>query len=270
MPGFSYETLGEILSGEALTADWLQKFPSGRFALECAGHSDTGPVPPVGVNFLWIPEVEPLDRLMARLEGVAHPCVKVKLGPNPDFRGVLNLLADVKGARLRLDPNRRWDVETALKIFRALPEESLEYIEEPFGEFESYAAIWGRCPVPVALDESLLASVPGGLAEHPQVKALVIKPTLMGDAEDREPWVRLAAETGKSLVWSSCFESGVGLWHLARLASETGGTVSGLDTGRVFAEDLVEPRPLPKDGFLACAEWRVIPQRYADQNELMA
>lgn len=267
LPGFSGESIDEILAVKDLTADWLQQFPSGRFALECAACPDRGPVPPVGVNFLWIPDLEPLDGLTCRLEGVERPCVKVKLGPDPDLQGVLDLAANVRGVRLRIDPNRRWDAETVLRVFRDLPEGILEYIEEPLGLVEAYLALWRKGPVPIALDESLLTSVPRAVAEHPQVKALVIKPTLMGDASDRAPWVRLAAETGKSLVWSSCFESGVGLWHLARLASASGGAVSGLDTGRVFAEDLVEPRPLPDKGFIGCDHWRVLPGICGDYSE---
>lgn len=251
------ETLQELLT--LPNPSGLRRFPSGRFALECAESEGLGPIRDVRVNFLWMPDQEPLDALLLRLEGVDYPCVKVKLGPEPDLSGVLDLAATLGRVQLRLDANRRWDAETSLRVFRQMPEGTLEYLEEPLPRVEAYPALWAKAPVPIALDESLLTGVPGAVAEHPGVRALVIKPTRMGDASDRAPWVHLAESCGKSLVWSSCFESGVGLWHLARLAAGSGGTVSGLDTGRVFAEDLVEPRPLPVRGRLGCERWRVRP-----------
>jgi O-succinylbenzoate synthase len=271
LPGFSKESVEEIQDEFHAERDGANRFPSVRFAVECAGSEPGFSVPPVGVNFLWVPAMEPLGDLLKRLETVMAPVVKIKLGPEPDLHLVRELLSARRDVRFRLDPNRRWTPETLVSVFQKLPEDSLDYIEEPLPDPEQYSGVWDRMPVPIGLDESLLEGVRAEIAAHPHVKALVIKPTLMGNAADRAPWIRLAAESGKQVVWSSCFESGVGLWHLARLASETGGAASGLDTGRVFLEDLVEPRPLPSGGMLECKGWSLRPEMlegYEDSESL--
>ena len=258
LTGFSRESLKTLLDVCKIDPGALARFPSARFAYECAARPVGLRVSGVRVNFLWFPDMEPLEGLLQRLGEAVSPCVKVKLGPEPDLTNVLELVRCVPTVRLRLDSNRRWDVDTVCNVYRALPKSCLEYVEEPFEDPAQYKVAWSRCPVPVALDESLLTGVPQDVAEHPGVKAFVLKPTLMGDTSDREPWIKLARETGKSVVWSACFESGVGLWHLASLAEQAGDTASGLDTGRVFLEDLVEPRPLPVNGVLGCEHWKVL------------
>lgn len=257
LPGFSEETLGEVcavLAGEGV--EGARRFASVRFGLACAGVRAGERVEGVKVNFLWVPGMEGLGEVMGRLAGVDRPCVKVKVGADPDVEGLRGLIAGVPGVRLRLDPNRRWSVETACRVLEALPEGAVEYVEEPFGAAEDYGRLWARVPARIGLDESLREEAGVELAGRKEVVALVLKPTLMGDAGDWGGWVEMAAACGKALVWSSCFECGVGLWHLARLAR--GGAVSGLDTGRVFAEDVVAPRPLPSGGVLGCAGWGVV------------
>lgn len=214
-------------------------------------------MPPVPVNYLWAPASEALEDFLERVGDAKAPCIKIKLGPDPDLAPVLALTDRLKGARIRLDPNRRWSLAVALEVFRRIPPGVLDYIEEPLTDPGDYAALWANAPVPVALDESLIEGVSPDIYEHACVKALVIKPTLMGDEADRAPWQVLAEQSGKELVWSSSFESGVGLWHLAGLAAERGGSPSGLDTGRVFETDLVDPRPLPVSGWVHCSGWRV-------------
>ncbi|MDF3130032.1 enolase C-terminal domain-like protein [Kiritimatiellaeota bacterium B1221] len=242
LPGYSSETLAEVV--EAVTASQLDSthFPSLRFAIECTEKTFSAPEQHVNVNALWIVGKEKLGDLLLRLKDWDAPVIKVKPGDPPRMDEVMELLAQRPDCRLRIDGNRQWSVEQTLRLFDRLPEGRLEYIEEPLAEDEGYADLWARANVPIGLDESLLLPSGKKWVDFQGVKALILKPTLMGDAEDRAFWIRKAAEANLRVVWSSCFESGVGLWNLARLAR--GGDIAGLDTGGVFEQDVLAPRPL--------------------------
>lgn len=246
LPGFSTETIEDVMAA-AREGGADSGLPSLEFALECAEHVFAPPSEPVRVNALWFADRESPGDLARRLRDWPRPVVKLKPGPDPDpsrWRELRRLLPE---ATFRIDPNRGWGVGQTLRILDQLPEEAVEYVEEPLADPAGYGDLWRRRPVPVALDESLREAGGEALARHPHVKALVVKPTLMGRGVSR--WRSVARDSGRELIWSGCFESGVGLWNLARLAQGRG--AAGLDTGAVLAEDLVSPRPLPCRGFIA-------------------
>ncbi len=246
LPGFSQESLAEVLHGDP--AD--PSLPSLVFAAECARQ---GRLPPVSaaMNALWIAAEESPASLARRLAAWRNPVVKVKPEAEPRPARWLEFLRLRPDARLRVDANRAWTLEQTLRIWRALPAGALHYLEEPLRDPDDYPALWARAPVPIALDESLRQPEGRPLAEAGAfVRALVLKPTLLGGESAWRPWADLARRRGMDLIWSSCFESGVGLWHLASLSR--GGAAAGLDTVRWLAEDLLHPRPRPRAGFLVC------------------
>ena len=246
LPGFSPETVEDVMQAVNAGAWTGSGLPSLEWALDCARRSPQLPTSAVRVNSLWFPAQESPEAFCQRLCGDMQPVVKVKVGPAPDFQALRALLQRVPGVKLRVDANRRWDLETALTCFREIPAANLAYLEEPLADPAEYEALWARAPVPVALDETLLTAEWRSYAKNKNVVALVLKPTLIGGQDRLDPYLKFAGTEAKQLVWSSCFESGVGLWHLARLAAERAGDVAhGLDTGGVFATDLVTPRPLP-------------------------
>ncbi|MGO3347036.1 MAG: o-succinylbenzoate synthase, partial [Halomonadaceae bacterium] len=74
---------------------------------------------------------------------------------------------------------------------------------------------------------------------HPQLKTLVIKPTLIGSLSDCEALVQRARTGNLRVVVSSSFESDLGLGLLARLAGEWAPKEPpGLDTGHWLTERL--------------------------------
>jgi O-succinylbenzoate synthase len=247
LPGYSTESVEDVLAileqGRAAPA----LCPSLRFALECAEVPFAGPRCPVPVNALWMPERESLGALCRRLTDWVSPVIKIKPGADPDLKSIQELLKLRPDAKLRLDGNCQWDLAQLRTVIDQLPWEALDYIEEPLTNPVDYGLLDFDCPI--ALDESLLLPEGRELAEQPWVKALVLKPTLLGNTQDREPWVELAGRRGCQIIWSSAFESGAALWHLARLAE--GGPAAGLDTGNVFADDLVSPRPLAVAGCIS-------------------
>ncbi|MGA0333323.1 MAG: enolase C-terminal domain-like protein [Kiritimatiellia bacterium] len=251
LPGFSQESLDEVLEVLQMQNPDTHAFPSLRFACECASERFRIPEKPVPVNALWIMSAETPSAFLNRIEKWRHPVAKIKPGAQPDPDAICEVLLQRPDLRIRLDGNRQWSVEQTLELHRRIPASCLEYFEEPLRDPEDYSRLWAREEVPLALDESLLLPEGRRLAEHPSVKALILKPTLLGDSGDRAAWIEMAEVRSLKLVWSSCFESGVGLWQLANLASST--TAAGLDTGGIFVRDVVEPRPLSVCGSLSAS-----------------
>ena len=99
--------------------------------------------------------------------------------------------------------------------------------------------------LPLAIDESLLEMDPGNLLSCSGVKAVVLKPTLLG-IEKTMQFAREALRVGMTPVISSAFESSVGITVLAQIASSLnqGDVPAGLDTLDWLAQDLLES-PLP-------------------------
>ena len=94
----------------------------------------------------------------------------------------------------------------------ALRELELEWLEEPTNE--PLATSLG---VPVALDESLDAALPD-LESHPDIVALVLKPTALGGVARCLELARHATAHGRACVASHSLEGPVGFMAAAALA----------------------------------------------------
>lgn len=172
------------------------------------------------------------------------------------------------GIALRLDANRAWDFAAALRFAERVREYRIEYIEEPLQDPRRLPNFTEQSGLDYAVDESIAPVLTlfydvarGALARgyleaqttsplHDRdtiahvlraARAVVIKPTLVGDYGGL---VSLARELqGHGLQWivSSCFESGLGLAAWARLAACLGpdAAPAGLDTYEWLAEDIV-------------------------------
>jgi o-succinylbenzoate synthase len=159
-------------------------------------------------------------------------------------RGVGEILGD--GVSLRLDANRAWSYEEAVRFAEGISGVRIAYVEEPLAEPSRLADLARGWGLPVALDESLVGIPPGDLAGHPYARAVVLKPTLLGGISRALRFADEAKALGMAPVVSSSYEAGVGTGALVALAATVGGEPAGLDTYRTLAEDVIEsPLPLP-------------------------
>jgi O-succinylbenzoate synthase len=268
LPGFSHESLPEaeiqlqtLLStwnGEptALTT-WLL-YPSVRFGLEQAllhleavqkGTTLAAllgvPRPFVRVNGLITRADDLVERARA-LRVAGYTAVKLKVGGQPvedDIRRV-NRLAEVLGPNiaLRLDANRAWDEPTARHFAEGVAHQTIAYLEEPLYE----GAPLPDYPIPLALDETLAGLAPEDLAAYPGIRAVILKPTVLGGFRRALQFAAHARRAGIEAVVSGAFESGVGVQGLLALAAVLDDTPAGLDPYRWLARDvLASPLPLP-------------------------
>lgn len=197
LPGFSKETLGEA---EIEALQWIRenrepRLPSVRFGIDCAKRS---------LNSVKIP-------LCSLGQKMGFPTVKLKLG-HLTVPEAIDFVKSKKGA-LRLDCNRKWTLNQAIEFTTYFKSTDFLYMEDPTEDLVAFSKATG---FPVAIDGLL----PSNWREIPTLKAIVIKPTIVGYIPDVPPHL--------DLILSSSYESGLGLLHIANLAISS--LPIGLDT----------------------------------------
>lgn len=250
LPGFSTDTLADAEAESLACLATMQrgekarpKLPSVQFGFDCAQRqwpaNLPAPLPPY-------PLLQGAPReLMLGLDNIVNgwgalPPSRIKLKvaryAMAEELALINQLAiRLPPTKLILDANGGWTREEAQRFCTRHPLEHIDYLEEPCSAFVDSIAVAEATGVSIALDETL--SRQKEWHYHPQLKALVIKPTLIGSLSACEALVQRASECSLRVVISSSFESDLGLGLLARLASEWApDEPPGLDTGHWFTE----------------------------------
>lgn len=212
------------------------------------------------------------------LQASGYTVFKLKVGRRPmqeELSAVRALAVHVAGrGRLRLDANRAWSLSDAVRFIGGLPRESIEYVEEPLRDPSALPAFARATGAPFAVDETLVETVlrrpppssnagvardgPSGpvwaaLLSLPGLRAVILKPMLLGGVGRCMAIGQEAQDNGLLPVFSSCFESGVGIGLLAALAGALGPDIAcGLDPYRWLVEDIVDPPPVLRGGRLTC------------------
>ncbi|KAJ8611304.1 hypothetical protein CTAYLR_006605 [Chrysophaeum taylorii] len=216
-----------------LTA-WIEKTlggrrlsPTARFALETALLQLVA----APSSLLYARALDGHARSRVRLAALLAPgppplgssrVVKLKVGelaPEDDARRVAEVVASDARIRIRVDANRAWTPTEYVAFEAALSpaaRAAIDFVEEPSAEPVT-------ATLAVALDESIADSA----ERYPErfwsdswtdAAALVLKPAVLGV----ETTIRIAREATrrkKMVILSSCFESGVGLSHVATMAA---------------------------------------------------
>ena len=145
-------------------------------------------------------------------------------------------------AILRLDANQRYSHTDFNQLALGVQGCDIDYIEEPLSSSADLRVLLGasETPLPLALDETLQTMKPDDLHRCHNIKAIVLKPTMLG-LERAAQFARVAIGRGVETVIGSSFESGVGLVTLAQVAAGINATdiPVGLDTSGWFRRDLL-------------------------------
>jgi o-succinylbenzoate synthase len=203
----------------------------------------TTPAARVRINGLLDGDAAAVLEGAARLVQGGYSTVKIKVGRR-DAVDEAELVAAVRAlvgpaVPLRLDANRAWDLAGALDFAARVAPAGIEYLEEPLRAADDLAEFAAASPIPVALDETLLAFSPQAPPPLRGVAALILKTSVLGGYERTLAWARLARRERLSAVVSAAFPSAVGLALDAASAAALGDeTAHGLGTAAAFAEDL--------------------------------
>lgn len=215
----------------------------------------------ITLNALLIGTIDEMvkQELVAGRDG--YDTIKIKVG-RQDPAEEIQLLQMINNhaadhVKFRLDANRAWTPDTADRYLSVLSEMNIEYVEEPFQNPRASFAWSQGTGVPVALDESLRTMELDDLDTYAGLRAVVLKPTLLGGLVQSLEWAGKAREIGAYPVISSMMESGVGTLTLARFAASIcdADVAVGLDTYRWLAEDVLDPAPVLKGAQWDAAAW---------------
>jgi o-succinylbenzoate synthase len=200
----------------------------------------------VPVNYLTTGNRPDQDKTAADFERGKYDVAKIKVGGRSEeddiaFVGVLVKLLG-GNTTLRLDANRQWTYDAAVRVLNSLREYRIEYVEEPLENPSPTQLIRLKTEtgISIALDETLaeLGDVETWL-EAGAVDVLIIKPTILGGIARAVQLMETAQKYGRNIVVTSTFESEVGLTALVHLAAAISpATACGLNTCSIF-----EPRP---------------------------
>ncbi len=262
LPGFSSESLDQA---ERQLQAFCHAVNSGQFA-DKASLEGWSLLPSVAFGVesaLWwlqqdswvaAPAVAPLlngtrTEILRRLEhwqGAWPDEFKLKTGRSTlaydcdTLSQILGIVPDF--VRIKLDSNRQWSFAQAVRLAGAIDTTRVAYVEEPTGHSSEFSLLFQQTGLPFALDETV--QQPGYQFEPmPGLAAIVIKPTLVGGLGRCQQLVSAAHAEGVRAVFSSSYESSIGLHILEQLSAQwTPGELPGLDTATAFVEALVDER----------------------------
>ncbi|HSN76461.1 MAG TPA: o-succinylbenzoate synthase [Anaerolineae bacterium] len=195
-----------------------------------------------------------LDQIERKI-GQGCRVIKLKVGALP-WDEELALLAELRrrwpasAVELRLDANGAWQPAEALEHLRRLANLDVAFLEQPIptGRWQELAEICTTSPIPIALDEELIAAAaPALLLETLRPQHIVLKPSLLGGLAACQEWIGAAERLDVQWWINSLLESNVGLNAIAQWTSaRDDGRVHGLGTGQLFNDNV--PSPLRLDG----------------------
>ncbi len=165
---------------------------------------------------IGIDSVEGTRSRVARAGGFA--ALKVKLGGAADLER-LEAVRETTDARIRVDCNEGWTLDTACELLPRLIELGVEFIEQPFpagdrASFDAYRALPAR--LPVLIDEGCrdLASV-AGIAGY--ADGIVVKLSKCGGIREALRMIHAARALGLAVMLGCMIESELGIAQAAQL-----------------------------------------------------
>ncbi len=180
---------------------------------------------------------------------------KLKLGTDDDLGQVLAVREAVgPRARIRIDANAAWDVDTAKRMLKALEPLELELAEQPVATLEEAVEVAASTPIPIAGDESIETRADAERAQAMRACALTgIKLSKVGGPE-------AAIEIAEVLpaYVSSALDGPVGIAAAAQVAqtlragagASAPGPAHGLATQRLFSATIAAVECELRDGML--------------------
>lgn len=197
------------------------------------------------------------------LEAVARGCttIKIKVGESPDLdiartavvREVLDAEFGDGVGRIRLDANAQWSLDQAIAMLERCARYGIEYAEQPCDSLADLAMVRRETGVRIAVDEGIRTSDdPSALDLRECADIAIIKPATLGGVRAS---LDLVAGLGMPVVVSGAMDSSVGLGTALALAGALPelAFASGLGTGALLADDLVDTPIVPTGGALRVA-----------------
>ena len=252
----------------------LEKFPSIRFAFECALKElenptehilfDTAFIRGKGIpinGLVWMDSSDEMLKQAFKKVEDGFDCIKFKVGAL-DFDEECRMLETFRKkhshskVEIRLDANGAFKNDEALRQLKELERFDIHSIEQPIKakQIEMMQEICAKSKIPVALDEELIGvdvmTEGKKLAQFIKPKFIILKPTLLGGFTFSEQWIKYADEQNIGWWATSALESNIGLNAIAQWTSSLQTSLpQGLGTGSLYKNNIQSPLKV-KAGFL--------------------
>lgn len=287
LPGFSKETLGKAVSqinrhlnnlqnffkdtGDEddwiRFADSLDLYPSVRFGLDTVFYDRLSKLEGTPLNTHFSPDTAisvQLNYTVAAGQTIedlldawndGYRCFKIKAGIN--FEREKAFLYEIRdrlpAAKLRIDVNQAWDLQSAIENLKELEPLGLEYCEQPLpaGNLDDLKKLKSSVKTPIAADEAVRSfSDARNLIENHAADVLILKPALIGSYGDISRIAGAAKAEKIPVIFTTSLESGVGRLATAHIASclGSGEFAHGIATGGYFTKDILDDHEFIKAG----------------------
>jgi o-succinylbenzoate synthase len=177
--------------------------------------------------------------------------IKVKVGDDESIDRVAAIRSACgPRARLRLDANGSWDVDTAVRMLALLRSYDIELVEDPVASLEDLASVRRRVSMPVAAESSIRTTADAQrFHDLEAADVIVLKPQRIGGVREA---LRAAETAGVPAIASSALETSVGLATVVALAASLPDSpfAHGAGTALLLASDVVSDPLVPLDGWL--------------------
>jgi O-succinylbenzoate synthase len=212
------------------------------------------------INGLVMGGSESIRQEATELVRAGYRTIKAKVG-RYDVRTEIDRVRALREAvgddvAIRLDANKKWTLNQAVEFGMGVADLRIEYIEEPTRSFNDVKKFYAATSVPVALDESLSQFDFADMVLPPGVKAIVIKPGVIGGVFETIN-LALAAKRHSIVPLLSCaFFSGLSHAVIAQLAAGLldPSVAIGLDTIRWLGKDVLAEPFVIRNGAVLIAE----------------
>jgi len=252
LQGFSHETLEQaaeqIISLLNRGCENLHSveslYPSVNFGLTSALANLSYTESPIHLDMIPLLQGES-SQLLNQYQDLNHPpIIKLKVARQTIQDDILlfNALTRINpNILIRCDANQAWTITQAAYFFENINTLNIDYIEEPTSDHQRNLRLATRYNISLGLDESLQNSK-FTYQHDPKIKALVLKPTLIGSLKRLESFIKIAGQHQLQVHISSSFESIIGLQQLATLANRYNKKCQlslGVDTLKYFNNTLL-------------------------------
>ncbi len=205
--------------------------PAARASLEIAAHDMMGKRygVPLWKHFGLDPERTPVTTitigidepdvmLEKALEAKGYPLLKIKLNADTDL-SIVERIKKATGARLTVDANCGWDVDSAIRNVAELARFGVEFVEQPVkaDDIEGLRRVKERSTIPVFADESCPTSRDVSAVAR-AVDGVVIKLMKCGGFVDAVAMAGEARRHGLETMIGSMLESSISITAAAHIS----------------------------------------------------
>ncbi len=194
----------------------------------------------------------------ARVVQQGRTSIKMKLGIGSVERDVARVKAVTEvhpDVTLRLDVNGAWTAEVLSGVLPRLPRNRIEFIEQPLppGLAATAYGICRKAGVRLALDEDIAGAEEALQFIHGRsCDVVVLKPMIIGGIHSCAKLALDAQEAGIEVIYTSSWESDVGVAATLHLAASLGPhpAAMGLSTAGMISEGIVRTPLRVENGYI--------------------